>query len=301
MIKKKSILNKTTANNLKTVPAANGASNPFAKLAALLLFIKQRRKDTRFPILRGILLLKYSIAFLILLAIAFSFFDQPFFDAHRADTIYGSKFFGVLTKLADSKWVLIFTSVTFISMGFISGDKFTGKLHAVWHRVFFTNWFIFYSIGMSGIIALLLKIIFGRSRPRYVNGDSAFDFAPFSSGYEFASFPSGHSTTAGALMVCLVLLMPRFKVLFIILGVVVASTRPLVGAHFPSDVLAGLALGAVFTWVYARSMAKDRLLFKFSKDGNLLLRNEGYGYCHKIPSMILQCFAGKKKSLSENK
>lgn len=269
--------------------------NPFVKLANLLHFIKQRRKDTSYSVVPWRKLSIYSAVFLLLVFVAFTFIDQPFFDAHRAKTTYKSIYFDMLTHVADSIWVLIITSIIFLSLGFISGDKFTGKLHAVWHRLFFTNWFIFYSIGMSGILVNVFKYLFGRSRPNFVNGESAFEFTPFNVGYEFASFPSGHSTTAGALMVCLVLLLPRYKMIFIILGVLIASTRPLVGAHFPSDVIAGLAFGAVFTWIYARSMAKDRLLFKFSKHGNLLLRQEGYGYCLNIPSMILQCFIGKVK------
>ncbi|MGI9352842.1 MAG: phosphatase PAP2 family protein, partial [Rhizobiaceae bacterium] len=46
-----------------------------------------------------------------------------------------------------------------------------------------------------------------------------------------------------------------------------------VGAHFPSDVLAGLSLGFIFTWIYARSFARKRLLFEFGSNGELRLRN----------------------------
>lgn len=258
-------------------------------------FIKQRRKDNHLAILSWPKLSLYFVLFLICIAVAFAFIDQPFFDAYRAKTTYKSIYFNMLTHVADSSWVLIATGIILLSFGFISGDKFTGKQHGVWHRMFFTNWFIFYSIGMSGLLVNIFKYLFGRARPNFVNGESAFDFTFFNYGYEYASFPSGHSTTAGALMVCLLLLFARYKIFFIILGILIASTRPLVGAHFPSDVVAGLAFGSVFTWLYARSMAKNRLLFKFSKNGNLLLRQEGYGYCHKIPSMILQCFTGKKK------
>lgn len=269
-------------------------NNPFVKLSNLLQFIKNRRKDSRFPIVPLSHIFKLSIVFIIFLAIAFAKIDQPFFDAHRADAIFQSIYIHQLSHVAESSWILIISAVLFFILSFVPGDKFQGKQHAVWHRLFFTNWFILYSVGVSGILVNVFKFLFGRSRPRYVTGESAFDFTPLSSGYDFASFPSGHSTTAGALLMCLVLLFPRYKIIFIILGVATACTRPFVGAHFPSDVVAGLALGAVFTWIYARSLAKNRILFKFSNNGNLLLRNEGYGYCHNIPSMILQCFVSKK-------
>ena len=47
------------------------------------------------------------------------------------------------------------------------------------------------------------------------------------------------------------------------------------GAHFPSDVVAGFTLGVVFTWLYARSFARKRLLFEFSSSGRLRLRDLG--------------------------
>lgn len=277
----------------RIMPNVDGHSNPFARLTALLKFISNRRKDYSYPILPWSAIFKYLAIFLAVLALLLMYTDQVFLEIYREDKIMKSHIFEILTKIGKSNWILIATGICIIAMGFISGEKYTGKLHAVWHRVFFSTWFVFYSIGMSGIVTITLKFIFGRSRPKFVSGDNAAEFTPFIGGYDFASFPSGHSTTVGALIVCLVLLFPRFKIFIIILGLVIASTRSLVGAHFPSDVFCGLAVGASFTWLYARSMAKDRILFKFSNNGDLTLRKEGQGHCHNIPSMFLQYFNGK--------
>ena len=58
-----------------------------------------------------------------------------------------------------------------------------------------------------------------------------------------ASFPSGHTTFASALATALWLIYPRAAWVFL-LPLTMAYARLLLGVHFPSDVLAGLCLGA---------------------------------------------------------
>lgn len=57
------------------------------------------------------------------------------------------------------------------------------------------------------------------------------------------SFPSDHATAAGAVAVGLLLTNRRWGIVVAVLAVVMAFTRVYVGAHYPGDVLAGLALG----------------------------------------------------------
>jgi membrane-associated phospholipid phosphatase len=59
------------------------------------------------------------------------------------------------------------------------------------------------------------------------------------------SFPSDHATVAGAVALGLLLTNRRWGSIAVVLAVVMAFTRVYVGAHYPSDVLAGLALGAL--------------------------------------------------------
>jgi undecaprenyl-diphosphatase len=57
------------------------------------------------------------------------------------------------------------------------------------------------------------------------------------------SFPSDHATAAGAVAVGLLLTNRRWRIVAAVLAIVMAFTRVYVGAHYPGDVLAGLALG----------------------------------------------------------
>lgn len=59
------------------------------------------------------------------------------------------------------------------------------------------------------------------------------------------SFPSDHAVMAGAVTVGVFLAHRKLGVLTAVLGVLMAVSRVYVGAHFPLDVAAGLAVGAI--------------------------------------------------------
>ncbi|MEO6494355.1 MAG: phosphatase PAP2 family protein [Ilumatobacteraceae bacterium] len=58
------------------------------------------------------------------------------------------------------------------------------------------------------------------------------------------SFPSDHATVVGAVAAGLLFTNRRWGITATVLAVLMAFTRVYVGAHYPGDVLAGLALGA---------------------------------------------------------
>ena len=96
----------------------------------------------------------------------------------------------------------------------------------------------------------VLKTLIGRTRPSVVQ-DFEF-YGPWFIREEtfnlewssVASMPSGHSVAAAALAVYLAWIYPRLTVLVMVLAAMVATWRIRVSAHFPSDVVAGLFLGA---------------------------------------------------------
>jgi undecaprenyl-diphosphatase len=70
------------------------------------------------------------------------------------------------------------------------------------------------------------------------------------------SFPSGHAARAGALAATLSPLMPRCaRALVALWGAAVGASRVLLGVHFASDIVGGLALGALV----GRLLASKRL------------------------------------------
>ena len=75
--------------------------------------------------------------------------------------------------------------------------------------------------------------------------------APISGTY---GFPSNHAVNAGAAAAVMSVAYPGYVVAFSGGALLVAYSRVYVGAHYPSDVLAGLALGAAIGWLWAALM-----------------------------------------------
>lgn len=105
--------------------------------------------------------------------------------------------------------------------------------------------FLFSAVALSGLTTDLIKPLVGRLRPKLLFEAGLYGFEPFRIGYEYNSFPSGHATTVFALAAALSLFFPRWRVPFFSLAVVVGLSRIIVGAHYPSDVMAGAYVGAM--------------------------------------------------------
>ncbi len=99
--------------------------------------------------------------------------------------------------------------------------------------------------GGAALVALELAQIIGgaidRARP-YTTLANVHTLVDRSTDF---SFPSDHATMAGAVGVGLLLVNRRWGVIAAVAAVAMAFTRVYVGAHYLSDVVAGLALGGV--------------------------------------------------------
>ncbi|HTW50710.1 MAG TPA: phosphatase PAP2 family protein [Stellaceae bacterium] len=118
--------------------------------------------------------------------------------------------------------------------------------------------FIFVAVATSGLVADLLKIVVGRTRPKLLFDGGAYDFTWFGFRADHWSFPSGHATTAAALMAALWCLWPRPVWLYVALAALVAASRVITGQHYLSDVVAGAAVGVVVTRLVALRLLRHR-------------------------------------------
>ena len=111
--------------------------------------------------------------------------------------------------------------------------------------------FIFVSVSVSGLLADALKVLVGRTRPKLLFASGTYDFTWFGLRADHWSFPSGHATTVAALATALWCLWPRPVWLYAAAAAVIAVSRVVTGEHFPSDVIAGAAIGVVATRLLA--------------------------------------------------
>jgi membrane-associated phospholipid phosphatase len=111
------------------------------------------------------------------------------------------------------------------------------------------------SCALSGLL-YGTKWIFGRHRPSYLL--EPFTLHPFMDGLrgifyaQKLAFPSGHACLVFAAASCLAVLFPRGTLAFYAIAIAVGVERVLEGAHYPSDVLAGAAIGVFSTWAALR-------------------------------------------------
>lgn len=109
------------------------------------------------------------------------------------------------------------------------------------------------TVGASGILVNLVKVLVGRARPKLLAEEGTLAFAPFSVGYEWNSFPSGHATTALAIAGTFWVIDPSRRWLWLAIGISVAATRVLLNAHYAGDILAGGVLGWCVAILLTRS------------------------------------------------
>lgn len=94
----------------------------------------------------------------------------------------------------------------------------------------------------AAIVGTLLKRLLGRVRPRRENAGRFLGPSLRHANFR-ESFPSSHSASAVAFSAVLAFAYPQAAIVFWILALICAALRYVMDAHWPSDVIGGIALG----------------------------------------------------------
>lgn len=130
--------------------------------------------------------------------------------------------------------------------------------------------FLFLAVLVPVMIGELLKWSVGRGRP-FVGGKAdAFNFSHFAGTQAYSSFPSGHSITAFALAFAVSAVWPQARIAMAIYALVIATTRLVLLAHHPSDVVAGALVGITGAMFVRYWFAARRLGFAIHGDGTIV-------------------------------
>lgn len=135
-----------------------------------------------------------------------------------------------------------------------------------------------YSLLTSTVVNGLIKNVVTRDRPFQSDDWQIENKKPDTAGGY--SFPSGHSQGSATLFSSLAIWLKRrwMTVIAIIVPLLVAFSRLYLGVHFPTDVIAGLALGVGFSFLcyYLHKKVKDKYLLYIV---TLLICSVGLFFC----------------------
>ncbi len=175
----------------------------------------------------------------------------------------------ILRTITDAIRTLIWLGVAlfiWIASAFMLSSAFETRLRETLMRLHGWATLVLVSILVGSIPLELGKLAIGRARPFLLDEQGAFSFSPFRGEYLYESFPSGHSMMAGIMMVSLWIFLPRWRLLSAPVCVLFCISRLAAGAHFPTDIVAGCAIGFVATWWVARFMATRNIIFSVSRE-----------------------------------
>ncbi|HEX4077464.1 MAG TPA: phosphatase PAP2 family protein [Rhizomicrobium sp.] len=171
---------------------------------------------------------------------SFLFFDRPIaIYAHGlSPRIY--HVFGIITQFGESTGYLIVCVVAFAIFYFRRSPS---------RRYSWLAAFIFVNVAISGIVVDVIKVIFGRARPKLLFSEGLYGFTWLGSGPDRWSFPSGHVATVTALALSLTVIWPRWWPVWWLPALLVVASRVIIGAHYPSDLIGAFYVALLIFWV----------------------------------------------------
>jgi undecaprenyl-diphosphatase len=109
------------------------------------------------------------------------------------------------------------------------------------------RWLAATAVGPAAIaVNYAVKVAVGRDRPLIE------EHPPLARAPSDLSFPSAHATSSVAAAIALGRVAPSYRLPLYCLAGAICLTRPYLGMHYPSDVLAGVVLGAAIGRAFPR-------------------------------------------------
>jgi undecaprenyl-diphosphatase len=211
--------------------------------------------------------LGYTLSALNIIAIAFFALDLPLARSARDLPPALVRIAGDVTNTGQVLHLLgVLAIIVPVGLGMALRQRDRRRRYRLAYMLHMTAYLLI-SLLLTSAIVNSVKTMIGRARPPLYEQYGIFGFKPFDGHFLLQSFPSGHSAQIAAFMVALALLFPRFRPLLVGAALWIGATRVILGVHYPSDVAAGLALGAGLSIVMALLFSRFGLLFVLSPNG----------------------------------
>ncbi|MCL2369057.1 MAG: phosphatase PAP2 family protein [Alphaproteobacteria bacterium] len=196
--------------------------------------------------------------FVATIIIFMMFLDKPVFSAFRT---FGGEWTGVMSNISSFKFWVLASAIAFGTTAFL---RIVGGFKKIKNKTIkqinITSLYVLSSVILAGAVGGVLKTIVGRMRPIMWEAFGKTGFYPLSTEWVFNSFPSGHTLATFAALVSVGFLFPKYRFYLWVFAAVAGFARIAGGAHWPSDVIAGAAIGitvaGVVNYLFAQVKGK---------------------------------------------
>ena len=197
-------------------------------------------------------------------ALAMLFLDAPVFEFAAGLPPWLVDWAYEVTDFGRSGWILVPLGTLIILIALFASPALDHMSRALLAMVVARLGYVFIAVGLPRLVGTVVKRWIGRVRP---SAAGPFAYEPLSWRPDYASFPSGHATTAFAALVAFGAVFPRTRRVLWVYALLIAASRVVVSAHYPSDVIAGAAFGAFGALLVRDWFAVRRLGFFVDPDG----------------------------------
>ena len=202
-----------------------------------------------------------------IVAVTMIVIDAPAATAAQRAPVWLSEIFDHITELGKSVWFLVPIALALAAIALLASPALPRISQRVLAALAVRLGFLFLAIGLPGLVFTVAKRLIGRARPFVEGTADPFIYRPLGWSVEYASLPSGHAVDSFAAAMAIGVLWPRTRPLMWTYAVVIAVSRVVLTAHFPSDVLVGAIVGVVGALLVRDWYAARGLAFVLGMDG----------------------------------
>ncbi|RUX32537.1 phosphatase PAP2 family protein [Mesorhizobium sp. M7A.F.Ca.US.011.01.1.1] len=216
-------------------------------------------RPARYP---NVLWSVWVLVWILLTAAAFVRLDTPAGMLHGKWSAGFARTADFFTQFGLGGWYLIPSVLLLVAANLTDWRSLSRRSLMLLYNWTCLAFLVLCATGLSGLAVNVLKYAIGRARPLYFEDFGVLTLHPFAFDARFAGFPSGHGTTMGAVFGVALLLFPRRWYIALAITACIASTRIFVGAHYPSDTVAGFGLGCAFALACGLVFARLGFIFR---------------------------------------
>jgi undecaprenyl-diphosphatase len=243
-----------------------------ANLAWSFALFARARKSAATPIWRAPL--RFAIAAAVgvaIIAATMALLDAPAVTAAQRAPEWLIVTFEYITVFGKSVWFLLPIVLALALIACLSTPLLARMVRGVVAALAVRLGFLFFAIGLPGLVFTIAKRLVGRARP-FVEGTAGpLIYRPLGWNVEYSSLPSGHAVDAFAAAMAIGTLWPRARPVMWTYAVIIAVSRVVLTAHFPSDVMVGGLVGVLGALLVRDWYAARRLAFVLGADGRVRL------------------------------